>query len=157
MVMVINTLAILKCICSLTVGIFLLTNSLRLNAYGKSDKSEISVSPECGPKDGFNVDIKAKGLAADDIVSWEMKDSDGKTRLNGYFHTDGNGEVNEQTALEDVSKDHYKIYFGYDANNDGVFDSDIYNSDITIPCQNNCDFGFLRIIATAYLILLTQL
>ena len=112
MVMVINTLAILKCICSLTVGIFLLTNSLRLNAYGKSDKSEISVSPECGPKDGFNVDIKAKGLAADDIVSWEMKDSDGKTRLNGYFHTDGNGEVNEQTALEDVSKDHYKIYFG---------------------------------------------
>ena len=104
MVMVINTLAILKCICSLTVGIFLLTNSLRLNAYGKSDKSEISVSPSCGPKDGFNVDIKAKGLATDDIVSWELKDSDGKTRLNGYFHTDGNGKVNEQTALEDVKK-----------------------------------------------------
>ena len=113
-----------------------------VNVYGKSDKSdksdksEISVSPSCGPKDGFNVSINAKGLAADDIVYWELKDSDGETRLNGYFHTDGNGEVNEQTALEDVSKDHYKIYFGYDANNDGVLDSDIYHSEITIPCKN---------------------
>jgi hypothetical protein len=131
-----NTLAILKCICFLTVGIFLLTNSLQLNAYAKSDKSEISVSPSCGPKDGFNVSIDAKGLSADDIVYWELKDSDGETKLNGYFHTDGNGEVNDQTALEDVSKDHYKIYFGYDANNDGVLDSDIYNSDITIPCED---------------------
>ena len=131
-----NTLAILKCICFLTVGIFLLTNSLQLNAYAKSDKSEISVSPSCGPKDGFNVSIDGKGLSADDIVYWELKDSDGETKLNGYFHTDGNGEVNDQTALEDVSKDHYKIYFGYDANNDGVLDSDIYNSDITIPCED---------------------
>lgn len=133
--MVINTLAILKCICFLTVGIFLLTNSLQLNAYAKSEKSKISVSPSCGPKDGFNVDIKAKGLAADDIVFWELKDSDGETKLNGYFHTDSNGEVNDQTAVEDVSKDHYKIYFGYDSNNDGVLDSDIYHSKITIPCE----------------------
>ena len=107
-----NTLAILKCICFLTVGIFLLTNSLQLNAYAKSDKSEISVSPSCGPKDGFNVSIDGKGLSADDIVYWELKDSDGETKLNGYFHTDGKGEVNDQTALEDVSKDHYKIYLG---------------------------------------------
>ena len=114
--MVINTLAILKCVCGLTIGIFLVTNSLRLNAYGKSDKSEISVSPECGPKSGVNVSIKANGLAADDIVSWELKDSDGKTRLNGYFHTDSDGNVNDQTAIEDVEKGHYKIYFGYDTN-----------------------------------------
>ena len=134
--MVINTLAILKCICFLTVGIFLLTNSLQLNAYAKSEKSKISVSPSCGPKDGFNVDIKAKGLAADDIVFWELKDSDGETKLNGYFHTDSNGEVNDQTAVEDVSKDHYKIYFGYDRNIDGVLDSDIYHSKITIPCND---------------------
>jgi hypothetical protein len=77
-----NTLAILKCICFLTVGIFLLTNSLQLNAYAKSDKSEISVSPSCGPKDGFNVSIDGKGLSADDIVYWELKDSDGETKLN---------------------------------------------------------------------------
>jgi len=130
-----TTLAILKCTCLLAVGIFLFTNTLQLIAYGKSDKSEVSVTPSCGPKDGFNVDIKTKGLAADDIVYWELKDSDGETRLNGYFHTDGNGEVNDQTALEDVSKDHYKIYFGYDSNNDGILDSDIYHSKIAIPCE----------------------
>jgi len=131
-----NSIAILKCICFLTVGIFLLTNSLQLNAYGKSEKSKISVSPSCGPKDGFNVDMKAKGLAADDIVYWELKDSDGETKLNGYFHTDSNGEVNDQTAVEDVSKDHYKIYFGYDSNIDGVLDSYLYHSKISIPCND---------------------
>jgi hypothetical protein len=135
--MVMTTLAILKCTCFLAVGIFLLTNSLHLKVYGKSGKSDISVSPSCGPKDGFNVSIKAKGLTANNIVSWELKDSDGKTRLNGYFHTDSNGEVNDQTSIEDVSKDHYKIYFGYDANIDGVLDSDIYHSDMTIPCEDN--------------------
>jgi hypothetical protein len=57
--------------------------------------------------------LRTKGFkSADDIVYWELKDSDGETKLNGYFHTDGNGEVNDQTALEDVSKDHYKIYLG---------------------------------------------
>jgi hypothetical protein len=86
--------------------------------------------------DGFNVSIDGKGLSADDIVYWELKDSDGETKLNGYFHTDGNGEVNDQTALEDVSKDHYKIYFGYDANSDGVLDSEIYHSEIAIPCED---------------------
>jgi hypothetical protein len=128
-----TTLPILKCTCFLAIGIFLLTSSLHLNVYGKS---EVSVSPSCGPKDGFNISIKAKGLTANNIVSWELKDSDGKTRLNGYFHTDSNGEVKDQTSMEDVSKDHYKIYFGYDANIDGVLDSGIYHSDIMIPCED---------------------
>ena len=66
----------------------------------------------------------------------ELKDSDGETRLNGYFHTDGNGKVKDQTAMEDVSNNHYKIYFGYDANIDGVLDSDIYHSNIMIPCED---------------------
>jgi len=127
-----TTLAILKCTCFLAVGIFLLTNSLHLNVFGKS---EVSVSPSCGPKDGFNVSIKAKGLTANNIISWELKDSDGKTRLNGYFHTDSNGKVKDQTSIEDVGKDHYKLYFGYDSNIDGILDSDVYHSDITIPCE----------------------
>ena len=61
---------------------------------------------------------------------------DGKTRLNGYFHTDSDGNVNDQKAIEDVEKGHYKIYFGYDTNYDGRLDSEIDHSEITIPCQN---------------------
>ena len=77
----------------LTIGIFLLvTNALQSECCTKSDKPEVSVSPSCGPKSGVNVSIKANGFAADDIASWELKDSDGKTRLNGYFHTDSDGD-----------------------------------------------------------------
>ena len=112
-----NVLSVIKCVCGLTIGIFLVTNALN-NECGTS-KPEVSVSPSCGPKSGVNVSIKANGFAADDIASWELKDSDGETRLNGYFHTDSNGNVNDQTAIEDVEKGHYKIYFGYDTNYDG--------------------------------------
>jgi hypothetical protein len=128
-----NIITLMKYIFGLTVGIFLVTNTLHMDVYAKH---EVSISPSCGPKSGFNVSINAKGLAADDIVSWELKDSNGKTRLNGYFHTDSNGKVNDQTSIEDVSKDHYKIYFGYDTNNDGALDSEIDHSDMTIPCQD---------------------
>ena len=68
-------------------------------------KPEVSVSSSCGPKSGVNVSIKANGFAADDVASWELKDSDGKTRLNGYFHTDSDGNVNDRTAIEDVEKE----------------------------------------------------
>jgi hypothetical protein len=115
-----NVLSVIKCVCGLTIGIFLVTNALHLSAYAKS---EVSVSPSCGPKSGVNVSIKANGFSADEIASWELKDSDGKTRLNGYFHTDSDGNVNDQTAIEDVEKGHYKIYFGYDTNYDGRLDS----------------------------------
>ena len=128
-----NVLSVIKCVCGLTIGIFLVTNALHMSVYAKP---EVSVSPSCGPKDGFNVSIKAKGLTANNIISWELKDSDGKTRLNGYFHTDSNGKVKDKTSIEDVNKDHYKIYFGYDSNIDGVLDSYLYHSKISIPCND---------------------
>lgn len=125
--------SVIKCVCGPTIGIFLVTNVLDMNVFAKS---EGSISPLCGPKSGLNLSIKANGFTIDDIASWELKDSDGKTRLNGYFHTDSNGNVNDQTVIEDVEKGHYNIYFGYDTNYDGRLDSEIDHSEITIPCQN---------------------
>lgn len=123
----------LKCICGIALGVFLVTNTLHSYAYAKPD---VSISPSCGPKSGFNVLIKASGLAADSIASWKLVDSDGNAHLTGYFHTDSNGELKDQTSIGDVKKGHYKLYFGDDKNNDGVLDSEISQSDITIPCQN---------------------
>jgi len=128
-----NALSVIKCVCGLAIGIFLVTNALHMSVYAKP---AVSVSPLCGPKSGVNVSIKANGFAANEIASWELKDSNGKTRLNGYFHTDSDGNVNDQTAIEDVEKGHYQIYFGYDTNYDGRLDSEIDHSEITIPCQN---------------------
>ncbi len=123
----------LKFICGTALSIFLVINSLHLNAYGKPE-SGVSTSPSCGPKSGFNVQMNVKGLEPNSILSWKLVDTDGNVPLTGYFHTNDNGEVKDQTAIEDVKKGHYKLEFGDDRNNDGEFDSEISQSDITIPC-----------------------
>jgi hypothetical protein len=124
----------LKCTCGIALGVFLLTNAFHfLNAYAKP---EVSISPSCGPKSGFGVFMKAKGFETDSMVSWKLVDSDGNAPLTGYFHTDGKGDVNDQTTIADVKKGHYKLYFGDDKNSDGELDSEISQSDITIPCEN---------------------
>jgi len=122
-------------ICGIALGIFLVSNTLYINAYAKT-VPEVSISPSCGPKSGFSVLIKANGFEPNSILAWKLVDSDGNVPLTGYFHTDDNGEVRDQTAIDDVAKGDYKLQFGEDANNDGQFDSDISQSDITIPCQN---------------------
>jgi hypothetical protein len=123
----------LKCICGIALGVFLVANAFHLNAYAKP---EVSISPSCGPKSGFNILMKTKGFVPDSIVSWKLADSDGNAPLTGYFHADSNGQVNDQTSIADVKKGHYKLYIGNDKNNDGELDSEIAQSDITIPCQN---------------------
>ena len=79
--------------------------------------------------------MKASGFAANGIVSWKLVDSDGKVPLKGYFHTDSQGKVNDQTVMDDIQKGHYKIYIGDDTNNDGELESEPVYSDITVPCR----------------------
>ena len=122
-------------ICGIALGIFLVTNIITINAYAKSGQG-VSISPSCGPKSGFNVLVKANGFKPNSIVAWKLVDSDGNAPLTGYFHTDDNGQVKDQTAIDDVAKGHYNLQFGEDKNNDGQFDSDMSQSDLTIPCQN---------------------
>jgi hypothetical protein len=111
----------------------LITNTFHLYAYAKP---EVSISPSCGAKSGFNVLMKADGLAANSVFAWKLVDSDGKAALSGYFYADKNGEVKDEAFIEDVKKGHYKLNFGDDTNNDGELDSEIGHSDIVIPCQN---------------------
>ena len=65
-------------------------------------------------------------------------DSDGTAPLIGYFHIDGNGEVKDQTAIDDVKIGHYKLQVGDDRNIDFKFDSDlgVTQSNITVPCKD---------------------
>jgi hypothetical protein len=123
----------LQYICGLALAVFLVTNTIHLSAFAKP---EVSISPSCGPKSGLNVMIKANGFIADSIVSWNLVDSDGNVPVTGYFHADSNGEINDQTSLDEVKEGDYKIYFGDDTNIDGKLDSEIDHSDIAIPCQN---------------------
>jgi len=123
--------------CSIAFGIFLVVNAFHLNAYSETIPG-VSVSPSCGPRSGFNVLINAKGFEPNGVLAWKLVDSDGTAPLIGYFHIDGNGEVKDQTAIDDVKIGHYKLQVGDDRNIDFKFDSDlgVTQSNITVPCED---------------------
>ncbi|MGG6461093.1 MAG: hypothetical protein ACM3JQ_06680 [Candidatus Eiseniibacteriota bacterium] len=123
----------IKFICGMSLGVFLFINAIHLETFAKP---EVSVSPSCGPKSGFVLSMQAKGFESDGIVSWKLVDSNEKSPLTGYFHADTNGEVNDQTSIGDVKEGHYQLYIGKDKNSDGELDSEISQSEISIPCEN---------------------
>ena len=127
----------LICTCSIAFGIFLVVNAFHLNAYAKPVPA-VSASPSCGPRSGFSVLINAKGFEPNGVLAWKLVDSDGTAPLIGYFHIDGNGEVKDQTAIDDVKVGHYKLQVGDDRNIDFKFDSDlgVTQSNITVPCKD---------------------
>ena len=124
----------LKYICCISAVVCIIAAAgLHLEAYAKS---EVSVSPSCGPKSGFVLSVNASGLVPNGILTWNLVDSEGIIPITGYFHTDGSGNVNDTITIDDVKKGNYKIYFGYDENMDGELDSEIDHADIDVPCQN---------------------
>jgi len=135
--MAMNIQTNLICTCSIAFGIFLVVNAFHLNAYAKPVPA-VSASPSCGPRSGFSVLINAKGFEPNGVLAWKLVDSDGTAPLIGYFHIDGNGEVKDQTAIDDVKVGHYKLQVGDDRNIDFKFDSDlgVTQSNITVPCKD---------------------
>ena len=130
--MILNPAISLKYICCISAVVCIIAAALHLEA---SAKSEVSVSPSCGPKSGFGLSVNASGLIPNDILTWNLVDSEGIIPITGYFHTDGSGNVNDTITIDDVKKGNYKIYFGYDENIDGELDSEIDHADIDVPCQ----------------------
>ena len=131
--MILNPAISLKYICCISAVVCIIAAALHLEA---SAKSEVSVSPSCGPKSGFGLSVNASGLVPNGIITWNLLDSEGIIPITGYFHTDGSGNVNDTITIDDVKKGNYKIYFGYDENIDGELDSEIDHADIDVPCQN---------------------
>ena len=129
--MILNPGISLKYICCISAVVCIIA-ALHLEA---SAKSEVSVSPSCGPKSGFGLSVNASGLIPNGILTWNLVDSEGIIPITGYFHTDGSGNVNDTITIDDVKKGNYKIYFGYDENIDGELDSEIDHADIDVPCQ----------------------
>lgn len=130
--MILNPGISLKYICCISAVVCIIAAALHLEA---SAKSEVSVSPSCGLKSGFGLSVNASGLIPNDILTWNLVDSEGIIPITGYFHTDGSGNVNDTITIDDVKKGNYKIYFGYDENIDGELDSEIDHADIDVPCQ----------------------
>src|SRR6476659_5884307 len=131
-------------ICGIALGIFLVINSLLLNAYAEPapEVPGVSISPSCGPRSGFSVIINAKGFEPNGVLAWKLVGSDGNAPLIGYFHIDANGKVKDTTAIDDVKSGRYKLQVGDDRNIDFKFDSPSLTqsqSNITIPCKLEID------------------
>ena len=97
----------------------------------------VDISPTCGPSEpGFNIVINANGFMPNSTVAYKFVTSENKIPLYGYFETNQTGGFNDVTFADDLLPGKYKLYFGDDANADGVFDigaKRIYQN-ITLPC-----------------------
>ena len=118
-----------------TFGLFSLAGIFVL---GASAEPRVDISPSCGPADpGFNIVMNINGFKPNSNVMWAMVGSDSKFKLSGYFETNGTGGINDVTFADDLKPDHYKMYFGDDANSDNAFDigaKRVY-ANVTIPCK----------------------
>lgn len=117
------------------LGIFSLTSIMFLTTFAEP---KVDLSPTCGPAEpGFNVVMNVNGFKPNSNVMWAMVGSDSKFKLSGYFETNSTGGFNEVTFADDLKPDHYKMYFGDDANSDSSFDigaKRVY-ANVTIPCE----------------------
>jgi len=97
----------------------------------------VDISPTCGPAEpGFNIVMNVNGFTPNSTVAYKFVSSDSKIPLYGYFETNQTGGFNDVTFADDLLPDKYKLYFGDDANADGVFDigaKRIY-ANVSIPC-----------------------
>ena len=84
---------------------------------------KVDISPNQGPAcPGFNIVINANGFKPNSTVAVKFVGSDSKIPLYTSFDTNSTGGFNDVTFADDLKADHYKLYFGDDANNDGIFD-----------------------------------
>lgn len=118
------------------IPIFLFTFNLLFQSVAFAQQ-DAKISPTCGPESGFNIDIDVNGFGPNTNVDWKLVGSDGQISLYGYFQTNSVGSISDTTFADDLKKDHYKMYFGEDANNDGYFDAStnpIYVN-LDVPCE----------------------
>lgn len=115
-------------------GIFGLANFSIITVFAEP---KVDISPTCGPHEpGFNIVINANGFKPNSIVDVKFVGSDNKIPQYTKFATNSTGGFTELQFADDLKEDKYKLYFGDDANDDGVFDigaKRIY-ANVTIPC-----------------------
>src|SRR5438093_8042683 len=70
--------------------------------YVAFGQPEVRISPSCGPKSGFNIDISAKGFTPNINVNWKLVGSDNDSPLSGYFQVDSTGAISDSTFADDI-------------------------------------------------------
>ena len=126
-----------RAIFALTFSISLALSLCFFQSTALGQQPEVKISPSCGPKSGFNIDIKATGFRPNSNVGWKLVNSDNESPLSGYFQTDSSGGISDTTFADDIKPGHYKMYFDEDTNIDGEFDQSSSShpaAELNIPC-----------------------
>jgi hypothetical protein len=102
-------------------------------------ESKVMVSPNCGPEEGFSLNIDGSDFSPNSSVSWVLFDANLKPKFNGYFATDSTGGFKEITYVDHLEPGTYTLFFFTDSDINYMYDSEksIYQTPISIPCTSN--------------------
>lgn len=118
----------------LVSNILLIT--LQVPVYGELNAT---VTPNCGPIEGFNIFLETRGFLPNSNVHWDLMNAeDNSTGLSGYFKTNSTGGFEEPTFADDLPPGKYIINFFDDINSDEKVDSGrtVIFTNLSIPCVN---------------------
>ena len=126
--------------CLFSLSILLLFSSILYfsslsSAFGDS---KVEVSPNCGPEEGFSLNINGNDFSPNSSVSWVLFDANLKPKFNGYFATDNKGGFQEITYVDHLVPGKYTLLFFTDSDINYMYDNEksIYQMPISIPCTN---------------------
>ena len=123
---------LLPIIMSMTIIIPLFT----LLAYAQKN---VTISPNCGTEEGFEVTLETDGFGPNSNVHWDLVDTKSNTiALSGYFATNSSGGFEEPTFVDDINSGDYKIKFFDDADTNDKLDTNKteLSLNLSIPCKN---------------------
>ena len=104
-----------------------------------SAQKNVTISPNCGTEEGFEVTLETDGFGPNSNVHWDLVDTKNNTiALSGYFATNSSGGFEEPTFVDDINSGDYKIKFFDDADTNDKLDTNKteLSLNFSIPCKN---------------------
>ena len=108
-------------------------------SLNKQENPTISITPSCGPIEGFNFKMMTNGFAPNRTVHWELLDKDHQPSLLGYFETNDTGGFNETSDVSQILPGKYQLHVFDDVDNDahGDFVGKETFTTLSFPCEQN--------------------
>jgi hypothetical protein len=108
-------------------------------SLNKQENPTTSITPSCGPIEGFNFKMMTNGFAPNRTVHWELLDKDHQPTLLGYFETNDTGGFNETSDVSQILPGKYQLHVFDDVDNDahGDFVGKETFTTLSFPCEQN--------------------
>jgi predicted MPP superfamily phosphohydrolase len=108
-------------------------------SLNKQENPTTSITPSCGPIEGFNFKMMTNGFAPNRTVHWELLDKDHQPALLGYFETNSTGGFNQTSDVSQIMPGKYQLHVFDDVDNDAHADfvgKETFTT-LSFPCEQN--------------------